>query len=316
MVYNVNDHVATASTLLRKLDSIIIDIERGEEMLARLANYPKDRQVSPEVLAFIQQYSNTCSEVSVESVTGAIDTIGKILTGLRKALVRMYEILREVFRLLFDSQYRSRKVFIDLHRNLLVISSNTNAVRDFEQIQCTVIAQKDAIDSMEKSANLNNLIRFVAECTDDDGIARLLTQFNGIAGVHWKDNRLEDACEEIAAQRFANFKEAGWDIDGLDKAISKHIDCLSGIEVLKETQSKIEKEIRQLSNRVTTAMYDNVSIEQVTPLQMQIAIRVRITKIIASAIDILIKRSSAISNILRAINAEVVKISEQYNAAR
>lgn len=314
MVYNVNDHVAIASVLSRNINAVIYDIERGEEILARLAVYKEDAKVSKEVVAFIQQYSDTCATVGTEALT-AIKVISNILEGLRKALVKMYEILQEIFRLLFDSQYRSRKIFLDLHRKLLTISSNTDAIKEFEQIQCTVISQANAVDVTEKNANLINLIRFVAECTDNDSVNKLLNTFCEIGGITWDASGLSDACEVIAAQRYANFKEAGWDFDGLEKAISAHINSLTGIEKLKDAKSKLDSEVKKLKDKVTDMMRENVAAEMVKPLQIAIAVKVRITKIIGSAIDILIKRSNAIANILRAIHGEVVKISDTYNAS-
>lgn len=314
MVYNVNDHVAVASALSRNINAVIYDIERGEEMLARLMVYPEDAKVSQEVVSFIQQYSDTCSDVGMESMT-AISVIGKILEGLRKALVKMYEILQEIFRLLFDSQYRSRKIFLDLHRKLLAIASNTDAIKEFEQIQCTVISQANAVTVTEKNANLINLIRFVAECTDNESIDRLLNSFCEIGGITWDASGLSDSCEAITAQRYANFKEAGWDFEGLEKAICAHINSLTGIEKLKDAKSKLDQEIKKLKDKVADMMRENVAVDLVKPLQTAIAVKIRITKIIGSAIDILIKRSNAIANILRAIHGEVVKISDTYNVS-
>lgn len=315
MVYNVNDHVAVAAALSHNINVVIYDIERGEEMMARLMMYPEDAVVSEEVLSFIRRYSDTCDSVGTESMT-AISVISKILEGLRKALVKMYEILQEIFRLLFDSQYRSRKIFLDLQRKLLAIASNTDAIREFEKIQCTVIAQTDAIDVSEKNANLINLIRFVAECTDADSIDRLLNSFCTIGGITWDADGLTDACEVIAARRYANFKEAGWSFEGLEKAICAHINSLSGIEKLKDARSKLDQEVKKLKDRVTDMMRENPSVELVKPLQLAIAVKMRITKIIGSAIDILIKRSNAIANILRAIHGEVMKISDTYAPGR
>lgn len=314
MVYNVNDHVAVASALSRDLNAVIFDIERGEEILQRLTAYPQDAVVGTEVLTFIKRYSSTCAEVDVSTEGSVVCTISTILDGLRRALIRMFEMLQELFRLIFDSQYRSRKIFLDLHRKLLAISGNAAAIQEFEQIQCTVISQKNILEVTDKNANLVNLIRFVAECTDNDAIDKLLNSFTGMAGVTWDNSMLSDSCEVITAERFVNFREAGWTFEGLEKAIAAHINSLSGIERLKDAKTKVEDDIRKLSKQVNSMMRDNVSIEMVKPLQLAIAIKMRVTKLVGAAIDILIKRSNAIANVLRAIHGEVVKIAARFGS--
>ena len=311
MIYNVNDHVATASVLIRNINTVIYDIERGEEILTRMEAYPEDMQIGQEVLAFIRQYSGTCASISNEGSVNNV--VVNILDGLRKALVKMWQILQEVFRLLFDSQYRSRKNFIELHRGLLAISGNTEAITEFEKIQCTVISQSNAIEITDKSTNLINLIRFVAECTNNDGIDKLLNTFSVIAGVSSdQTGSLTDSCSVITAQRFASFKEAGWNFAGVEAALTAHINSLSGIEQLKETKTKIELDIKKLDSKITDMMRKNVAAEVVKPLQLLIATKVRITKLIGSAVSILIGRSNAIANILRAIYGEISKIAEEY----
>ena len=315
MVHNVNDYVTDMSNMLRVADMMIIDIERGEDMLKRLTDMPDTGNVPVEIRQFVRSYANVCSTVSVESSKmNVMNTISSILDGLKRAIIRVCEILKEIFLYLFNSQYRSRKVFVDMQRTLMGFASNPDAVKEFESIQCTVLSQKDVMQVLEKSANLVNLIRFVGESTDNDSILRLLTQFSTIAGVTWGNERLEDACKVLAARRYASFAAAGWTLDGLEKAIGAMIDRLSGIEILKDTQTKIEKDIKQLERKVTDTMHGNVSVDMIKPLQMQIAIKVRITKVISSAINILITRSAAISNILRAINEEAAKIAKTYSA--
>jgi len=306
MVYHVNDHLATVSGLLYELNAKLDEAQRLQEMLDRIATYPQEQVLSKEIVDYIGEYTGM---EGFSATMTAVATVGKILEKLKEIVSRIAAILKEIFLVLFNSQYRCRKEFIRIGQNFIALASDTDAVSRFESIPCSVLSQADACEATLKSTHLINLIHLASKCTDNNAIDDLMDTFCSIAAVvpEGKDS-LRDVLTAMAAKKFGSFAEAGWDVRGVQEAINKHINCISGIESLKDTQREMDAQAKKLDREITDAMYKNNSVELVQGLQIGVAVCRRLTKLIGSAIDILVVRTGAITTILKAINVEATKV--------
>ena len=311
MTTHVSDNTALMSSLLYNLNGQLDELERCQEMIARLSAMESTRKVPKEVIDYICSYSDLCKEAleGFGSDSGGVwNTIKNILGAIKNAIVKIIKVIVEAFRYLFDTQYRHRKQFLDINKNLMVLASNPENVKRFESIPCSVIHQRDAIDVIEKSTSLVNMIRFVATCNENKAIDDLLTQFSKLAAVEITNDTFTDKLASLAGQKYSSFKDAGWTLAGLQECTKKHIDSISGVETLKSTKSALEKDIGKLERQVNDAMQNNVPVESVQYLQKTTAMKIRIVRIIGNAIQVLNNRSNGITNILKAINAEASRI--------
>ena len=322
MICNVSDSTAVLSNLVYALNSKLDEYERCSEMLARLNALDRTEPVPQEVLDYISSYSSICQESF--SITfgeskgsdggGVIGFVKKILSGLKTAIVKIYEFIVNIFRTLFDKQYRARKQFMGITKHLIILGSKPDLVAKFEAIPCAVIAQSDALDVISKSRNLINLIRFCAASTDHKAVDDLLIQFGKLGNVKVQNDQFTDLCASISGRRWNSFAQAGWTLKGYSECIDAHINSLSGVETLKETRVNLEKEAKALEKQVTDAINANASVESVRDLQQRIAFKLRLTRIIGNAIAVINNRTTGISNVLKAIYGQALKVLEDNGA--
>lgn len=318
MVCNVSDSTAVISNLIYTLNVKLDEYERCSEMLFRLSALDKDQKVPQEVLDYMAQYSDICAESFTITIGGKGNNdsggvtgfIKKILNGLKNAIIKIYEFIVNIFKTLFDKQYRARKQFLGITKHLILLGSNPELVRRFEAIPCSVISQQDVMDVIQKSKNLVNLIKFCAASTDHKTIDDLLTQFSPIASIRVVNDQFTDLCGQIAGRRWNSFAQAGWTIKGLQECIDSHINSLSGIETLKETKAALEKEAKTLERRVNEAMNANTSVDNVKDLQKSIALKLRLTRIIGNSIAVINNRSTGATNVLKAIHGQALRMLE------
>ena len=322
MILNVSDSTATISNLLYSLDVALDEYERGNEMLLRLNALDHDAELPKEVLEYVTAYSSICQESLTINIggkgdgnnTGVIGFIKKILTGLKNAIVKIYEFIVHIFKTLFDKQYRARRQFLGITKHLMILGSRPELVKKFEAIPCAVISQADALDVIQKSRNLINLIRFCAACTDHKSVDDLLVNFSRAANIRVVNDQFTDICADIKGRRWNSFAQAGWTLKGLQECIDSHINSLSGVETLKETKTALEKDIKDLEKRVNDAMNANASAESVKDLQAIIALKLRLVRIIGNAIAIINNRSTGTTNVLKAIHGQALKLMEDNGA--
>ena len=318
MVCNVSDSTAVISNLVYILNVKLDEYERCSEMLMRLSAMEPNQKVPQEVLDYITQYSDICAEAFTVTIGGRDDKnsggvtglIKKILNGLKNAIIKIYEFIVNIFRTLFDKQYRARKQFLGITKHLILLGSNPEIAKRFEAIPCSVISQKDVMDVIQKSKNLVNLIKFCAASTDHKAIDDLLTQFSSIASIRVVNDQFTDLCGQIAGRRWNSFAQAGWTLKGLQECIDSHINSLSGVETLKETKDALEKEAKTLERRVNEAMNANTSVDNVRDLQKSIALKLRLTRIIGNSIAVINNRSTGATNVLKAIHGQALKLME------
>ena len=319
MICNVSDSTAILSNLVYALNCKLDEYERCNEMLMRLNAMDREDPIPQEVLDYISSYSNICAESFTVtfgenkggSSGGVVGFIKKILNGLKNAIIKIYEFIVNIFRTLFDKQYRARKQFVGITKHLILLGANPDLVRKFESIPCAVIAQSDALDVISKSRNLINLIKFCAASTDHKAVDDLLVQFGRLGNVKVQNDQFTDLCAQIAGKRWNSFAQAGWTLKGFSDCIDAHINSLSGVETLKETKANLEKEAKALEKQVNDAINSNTSVESVRDLQQRIAFKLRLTRIIGNAIAIINNRSTGISNVLKAIYGMALKILEE-----
>ena len=318
MICNVSDSTAVLSNLVYTLNYKLDEYERCNDMLMRLNAMDHNEELPQEVIDYIGKYSTICAEsFSVtfgdsKSNTGVIAFIKKILNGLKNAIVKIYEFIVNIFRTLFDKQYRARKQFIGITKQLFMLASRPELVKKFEAIPCAVISQQDAMDVISKSRNLINLIKFCAACTDHKAVDDLLDKFSPLGHIRVQNDQFTDLCAQIQGKRWNSFAQAGWTLKGFQECIDAHVNSLSGVETLKETKDGIEKEVKTLEKRVNDAINANTSVESVRELQQQIAFKLRLTRIIGNAIAVINNRSTGTSNVLRAIHGQALKLMEDY----
>ena len=318
MICNVSDSTAVLSNLVYALNSKLDEYERCSEMLARLNALDRTEPVPQEVLDYISSYSSICQESF--SITfgeskgsdggGVIGFVKKILSGLKTAIVKIYEFIVHIFRTLFDKQYRSRKQFLGITKNLIMLGSNPELVKKFEAIPCAVISQADAMQVIQFSKQLVNLIRFCVASTDHKAIDDLLQTYSTTCAIKVVNDQFTDVCASVQGRKWDSFAQAGWTLKGLQECIDAHVNSLSGVESLKETKSNLEKEIKGLEKRVNDAINANTSVENVRDLQQLIALKLRLTRIVGNSIAIINNRTTGTSNVLRAIHGQALILME------
>lgn len=310
------------SNLVYSLDCYLDEYERCAEMLQRVNALDRKAELPKEVLDYVLQYSSICQEswsLTIGSKgsssggsndTGVVAFIKKILNGLKNAIIKIYEFIVNIFRTLFDKQYRARKQFLGITKHLVLLASRPEIAQRFEAIPCSVISQADAIEVIQKSKNLINLIKFCAASTDHKAIDDLLNQFSRIAAIKVTNDQFTDLCAQVSGRRWNSFAQAGWTLKGLQQCIDDHINSLSGVETLKETRDNLEKEVKVLERRINEAMNANTSVDNVRDLQKIIALKLRLTRIIGNAIAIINNRSTGTTNVLKAIHGQALRLME------
>ena len=318
MVCNVSDSTAELSNLIYVLNCELDEYERCNEMLMRLNTLSRNEPIPQEILDYVKDYSVICAEsISInvggdsnKSKDGVGAFIKKILAGLKNAIVKIYEFIVHIFRTLFDKQYRSRKQFLGITKNLIMLGSNPELVKKFEAIPCAVISQADAMQVIQFSKQLVNLIRFCVASTDHKAIDDLLQTYSTTCAIKVVNDQFTDVCASVQGRKWDSFAQAGWTLKGLQECIDAHVNSLSGVESLKETKSNLEKEIKGLEKRVNDAINANTSVENVRDLQQLIALKLRLTRIVGNSIAIINNRTTGTSNVLRAIHGQALILME------
>lgn len=315
MVYHVTDTVAETSQLVCALEVCIDDMSRCQEMLARVSAMSADDEVPVEIREFIASYIGT--EGFVSGVKTAGEIVGRVLGALKDILVRLFEIVCDVFKLIFDTEYRVRRQFTEIQRSILTISADLEAKRRFEGIPANVISQQAAIEAIGKSHLLINIMKLVGNSGSSVEIKSLLTEeVLNSCKVKLVGGDIVDNSNELSASHWSSLAEAGWTLDGLEIAIEAHIDALTQFETLKDVESTVKSDIKKAEREVNNMLSQNLGMEMVKPLQLKINLKKKAVKAIGESANILVKRTAAITTILRALHGLAQRVLEEVKVDR
>lgn len=315
MVYHVTDYVAATSHLTYELSTELEDLERCQEMLSRLRMLDPNSPVPDEVKDFIEYYTGT--ESLGEVVGDTMSVLGKILTALKNAIVRLCEILYDIFKMIFDTEYRVRRQFADIQRSLLSASADPEAVKRFQDTPASVISQEDCDSAIAVNNILINLMKMVGSANSGFEIDNLLDDvFQSKAKIKVVKGVIRDDFGDLSAKHWPTLADAGWTIQNFDTTISRHVDCLTNFEQLKDTESRLKKESNSLKHEITSMLNKNLSMTSIQPLQIRVALISRMTKSIGEVANILVTRTGAITTILRALHAQLVRVNNELKEER
>lgn len=315
MVYHVTDTVAETSHLVYALEVCVDDISRCQEMIARLQNMKADDEVPQEIREFIDSYIGTEGFVSAVKTTGEV--IGKVLGALKDILVRLFEIVCDIFKLIFDTEYRVRRQFTEIQRSILTIAADLEAKQRFESIPANVISQEDCLDAIGKAHLLINIMKLVGNSGSDEEIKTLLKpELLDGCKVKLNGGDIVDNFTTLAAKHWTSLAEAGWTLDGLETAICRHIDTLTAFETLKDVESTVKSSIKKAEREVNSMLSKNIGMEMVKPIQLKINLQKKAVKAIGESANILVKRTAAITTILRALHGLAQRVLDELTVSR
>lgn len=297
--------------LLHELTIKADEADRCNEMLARLAQYKPTDKIPVEVVDFIGNYS-TIQIVGKEGlIMDGIGLIRKALEGVIKAILWILEKLKEIFKFLFNSQYRACKETLELQRRVIVLSTNADAVTRFESTNCTVVQKKDVDDLIFKTQSLTQLIKNCSKMDSKEYVDQLLKTFSADCGVALDpDNKLTDSTPNPSPLHGTTFGGAGWTVNGLSMTINNYLGTIRGIENLKALQRDVETAASDLKKRAEQAALGDVSQGDVMKLQKEAATKITMTQIMTYAIAISVRRSDCILAFLSAVVNELSKASK------
>lgn len=294
------------SGLMHELVLKIDDAERCQEMLSRLACYEPTEMLPADVVDFIGNYAPIEIVDQHGMVLKAIDVVGKALEALMKAINWIIDKLKEIFKFLFDSQYRACKQTLDIQRRILTISANPNAITKFENTNCSIVSKVDVDKINFKTQYLTALIRNCAKMDDQAFIQTLMKTFAADAGVALdQNNLLLDSIPNPSPMRNTTFAAAGWTIDGVNTTITDYLTTIKGIEELKAVQTDIEKQAHDLKKRAEDSALKGGESGAIIALQKEAATKIMMVKTIGYAIAISVRRSNNILAFLLAIYKEL-----------
>jgi len=283
---------------------------RCQEVLNRLLTYNNNDRLPADVVDFIGNYAPIEIVDQHGMVFAAVDLIKKALDALMKAITWIIAKLKEIFKFLFDSQYRAKKEILDLQRRIITITMKVDVRSKFENLTTTVHTKTDIDAILFKSQSLVNLITSAAGMKELTYVDWLLKTFGGDAGVRLnKDDVLEDSIDTPDTLRNTTFGLAGWTIDGLQNTIVTYLGVIDSIQNLKKVQSDVEKEAADLKRRAEEAATSGATSGNIIELQKEAATKIMMTKIMGYAVAIAVRRSDNILAFLTQIFRELHSIA-------
>lgn len=300
------------ASLLSELELKCDDAMRCQEIIARAASVDPKEKVSLEVVNFVKAYVPDIELYSAEE--GFLDTAGDLLKrafeAILKAIAWIIEKLRDLFKYIFDSQFRSRKEILDVQRRLITLSTDAGLVSKFEVTNCSVVTQKDVSDIIYKSQELVGLLTSVSHLTRNEHIDVLIKDFCSRAGTSYADQKLSDAMANAVPARNTTFGSAGWTVNVVLTTIGQYLAMLNGIDTLKQTKVNLETEIADLKARVNKAASDpKCNQAEVIEMQRETSAKVMGVKLITYAVAILARRSDNVLAFFIALEREMHKLS-------
>lgn len=297
--------------LLNELTLKVNDAERCQEIIARVASYESNTKLPPEVVDFIGCYAPIEIVDQHGLASDVVDVLKKALDGLMRAIAWIIEKLKEIFKFLFDSQYRACKAGLDIQRRVEILASNPDVVSKFESTNCSIVKQIDVQDIIAKTQSVTHLIAECSNLSDISYIDTLMKKFSANGGVSMDgDRKLVDDIPNPAPMLNSTFALAGWTMDAYQATLRDYIATVRGIEELKPVQSEVEKQAKELKKRAEQAAL-GMAPGDVVELQKQAAAKILMTKTIGYAIAVSVRRSENVLAFLTQIYKEMHKISSR-----
>lgn len=305
-------HDVAIANLMSELVLKVDDAQRCQEIITRLSTYPAGTKLPPDVVDFIGNYA----PIEVVDMHGlgndVMDLLKKALDSLMKAISWIIEKLQEIFKYLFDSQYRACKQTLDLQRRIMTIATNPDVCTRFEGTNCSVVQKKDVDDIVYKTQELTHLIANCSSMNDMNYIDTLMKQFgaNGGIALDPETRKLVDNLPNPVPLRNTTFGVAGWSIEGMTTTITNYLATIRGIESIKGVQSEVEKQAKDLKKRAEQASLGTAP-GDVVELQREAAAKIMMTKTIGYAVAISVRRSENILAFLTQIYRELHTVASK-----
>ncbi len=286
----------------------IDEINRCQEVVSRLQMYKPEDKIKPDVLDFVGNYT-TIEIVSKEGfVQTAGDLLKKAFEAIFKAIKWIIEKLMELFRYLFDSEYRACKKALDLQRRVITLSTDQTLCNKFMNSTCDVIKKEDIDNIIFKTQYLVDMIANAAKMTDVQYSETLMQTLGANGGVsRGANNTVIDTLPSPAHLRSTTYQAAGWTIDGLNGTITSYISLLRGIEGLKDVGKKAETDARALKKKAEDAALSGAGADSVVNIQKETAVKITMTQVIGFTIAIASRRSE---NLLTFLNSLYERLHE------
>ena len=287
--------------LLSELVLKVDEAERCQEMISRLNCYEPGTKLPAEIVDYIGNYA----PIEIVSKEGFITEVGavlkKALDGLMTAIKWIIEKLTEIFKYLFNSEYRACRDALDLQRRFITMSVNQTKVNDFENALCNVVSRKDIDDIIFKTQKLVELVRNTANLARQDFSNTLLKSYCDEGAVVFNENdfRVTDNLPNPVPMASTTFANAGWTVQGTIEVIGSYISLLKGIESLKDTEKATRNAASDLKKRAMEAVASGAAAQTITDLQKECGTKINMTKIIGYSVAVCCRRSE---NILAFIN--------------
>ena len=287
--------------LLHDLELKADEAERCQEMLARLNCYDRNSKLPVEIIDYVGNYAQI-EIVSKEGfVTEASAILKKALDALMVAIKWIIEKLTEIFKYLFNSEYRACRDALDLQRRFITMSINQTKVNTFENTMCNVITREDIDSIIFKTQKLVELIRNSANMSRQDFVNTLLKSYCDESGVVFDPTtfRVNDNLPNPTPMAGTTFAKSGWTVAGIIEVIGSYLAMLRGIESLKANSKATQDAASDLKKRAMEAASNGAAAKDITELQRECSTKINSTKIIGYAIAVCCRRSE---NILAFIN--------------
>ena len=287
--------------LLHELELKVDEAERCQEMIARLNCYDPSTKLPAEIVDYVGNYA-PIEIVSKEGfVTEAGAILKKALDGLMIAIKWIIEKLAEIFKYLFNSEYRACRDALDLQRRFITMSVNQTKVNRFENTMCNVVPRKEVENIIFKTQKLIELVRNAANMSRQDFSDTLLKSYCDESGVVFQEStcRVSDNLPNPVPMAGTTFANAGWTVQEIVQTISSYVSMLKGIETLKATAKSIQDAANDLKKRAVEATANGAAPKDITELQKECGVKLNMTKVIGFSIAVCCRRSE---NILAFMN--------------
>lgn len=292
--------------LLQQLVMKTDEASRCQEIIDRLMTYEDNTRLPPEVVDFIGNYAPIEIVDQHGLVFGAIDVMKKALDSLMKAIAWIIAKLKEIFKYLFDSQYRAKKEVLDLQRRIITITMKADVRTKFENLTTTVHPKTAIDDILFKCNSLADVIKSAAGTTDVSYADNLIQTFGGTAGIAMSpENVLTDILPNPPSMRGTTFGLAGWTIDGLQNTIVTYLSVIDSIQNLRKTEQEVSKAAAELKRKAEDAATSGATSGNLIQLQKEAATKIMMTRIIGYAIAIEVRRSDNVLAFITQIYKEL-----------
>lgn len=301
----------------RLLNALIIktdEVERCQYMLDKVSMLDMNSKLPVEVVDYIGSYANICMVDTQGMISDTKDVLSKILSALFKAIAWIIEKLTEIFKYIFNSQYRAKKETLDLQRKIITLSLKPEFCNKFENTNVSVVTKADVDKLIYTTERLFSLMHSCAGVTELQYSDTLINQWKGEAAIDFdSEGKMYDATVKMVPQRNTTFGMAGWKLnsnDGIQNSIVQYLAMIDGVEDLKALKKNTDRMSSDLKKRAEAAVTSGATSGNVSKLQKETATKIEMVKILAYAAAIAVRRSHNLLAFFNLIYEEMVKIAQ------